>query len=59
MGSPSRAKNGKLDPSGGADELLRGGLDTIVTITPDERGALFSLARSLDEIPVELEPPPR
>ena len=49
--------NGKVHPSGGAYELLCGGLDTIVTITPDERGSLFSLARSFDEIPVELEPP--
>jgi hypothetical protein len=45
--------NGKVHPSGGTYTLLRGGLDSIVTITPDEREALWSLARSFDEMPEE------
>jgi hypothetical protein len=51
--------NGKVHPSGGAYKLVSGGLDSIITITPDEREALWSLARSFDEIPVQPEPPPR
>jgi putative DNA primase/helicase len=43
--------NGKVHPSGRAYKLRRGSLDSIVTITPDEREALWSLARSFDEIP--------
>lgn len=48
--------NGKVHPSGGAYKLLSGGLESIATITPDEREALFALARSFDEIPEELPP---
>jgi hypothetical protein len=51
--------NGKVHPSGGRYELIGGGLGTIVTIGPDEREALFSLARSFDEIPVEPQRPPK
>lgn len=41
---------GGVHPSGRAYELLSGGVETIATITVDERDALWSLARSLDEI---------
>ncbi|MDQ3694143.1 MAG: bifunctional DNA primase/polymerase [Chloroflexota bacterium] len=43
--------NGRVHPSGGAYRLVRGGVDTIATITPDMRADLFALARSLDELP--------
>lgn len=50
--------NGSVHPSGGAYELKSGGLEHIITITPDEREALFSLARTFDEIPSRpIEPP--
>jgi putative DNA primase/helicase len=39
---------GGVHPTGGAYELLRGGLDTIVDISPEERDDLWSLARTFD-----------
>jgi putative DNA primase/helicase len=42
--------NGKVHPSGGAYKLVRGGLATTATITPEERVALFALARTFDEM---------
>ncbi len=48
--------NGRVHPSGGAYRLVRGGVDTIATIRPDERAELFALARTFDELPA---PPPR
>lgn len=45
--------NGRVHPSGKAYRLLRGGVDQIATITPDERLALWSLARTLDRMPIE------
>jgi hypothetical protein len=45
--------NGKVHPSGKPYVLLRGGLETITTITPEERETIWSLARSFDEVPVE------
>jgi hypothetical protein len=43
--------NGAVHPSGGAYELISGGWESVATITPEEREALFDLARSFDEIP--------
>jgi hypothetical protein len=43
--------NGRVHPNGGQYRLLRGGVDTIATITPEERSKLFDLARAFDEIP--------
>lgn len=43
--------NGRVHPSRGAYELLRGGFDSIATITPQERLSLWALARSFDETP--------
>lgn len=48
--------NGRVHPSGGAYRLVRGGVATITTITPEERADLFALARTFDELPA---PPPR
>ena len=51
--------NGTVHPSGGAYELLSGGLDGIATITPEERQRLFELGRTFDEMPGKtLEPTP-
>lgn len=46
--------NGAVHPSGRAYELHSGGWDSIVTITPEEREALFDLARSFDQMPRSL-----
>jgi putative DNA primase/helicase len=46
---------GKVHPTGGAYRLLRGGVETIATITVEERDALWDLARSFDEMP-EVKP---
>src|SRR5262249_6579491 len=51
--------NGKVHPSGGAYQLLRGGLASIAPITPDERESLFSPAPAFDEIPVKPADPPK
>lgn len=40
---------GRVHPSGRSYELLRGSVETIETITPDERRALFQLAAAFDE----------
>jgi hypothetical protein len=45
--------NGKVHPSGGAYELLTGGLESIVTLTPEEREQLWNLARTFGEMPVD------
>jgi hypothetical protein len=42
---------GMVHPSGRAYRLLRGGPETIATITADERDALWELARTFDEMP--------
>jgi hypothetical protein len=42
---------GRIHPSGKPYVLLAGGISTIATITPEERQALFSIARSLDQTP--------
>ena len=44
--------NGGVHPSGGAYKLLAGGLESIATITPEERDALWELARTFDAMPV-------
>jgi hypothetical protein len=43
--------NGRVHPSGGAYERISGDWDSVATITPDERRALFDLARSFDQMP--------
>jgi putative DNA primase/helicase len=43
--------NGTVHPTGGSYDLLHGGFDSIATITPGEREALFKLAGSFDEAP--------
>jgi putative DNA primase/helicase len=48
---------GPVHPSGGAYRVLRGSLGTIAGIEPDERAALFDLARSLDRMPRPKETP--
>jgi putative DNA primase/helicase len=40
--------HGRVHPSGKPYVLLRGGLESIVTITPEDREALFELARTFD-----------
>ena len=50
---------GRVHPSGEPYRVLAGSFATIATIAPDERRALFDLARSFDETPVrEYAPPP-
>jgi hypothetical protein len=48
--------NGRVHPTGGAYELLTGGFATIPTITPEERAALWDLARTFDELPKVARP---
>ena len=43
--------HGPVHESGGTYELVSGGLESIATITPDERQELFLLARVFDESP--------
>ena len=43
--------NGAVHPSGGRYELLSGGVDSIATITEEERDSLLALARMLDQKP--------
>jgi hypothetical protein len=43
--------NGHVHPSGGAYERISGDWDSVTTITPDERRALFDLARTFDQMP--------
>ena len=50
--SPS---NGTVHPSGKPYVLLEGGLDSIVTITPEERQELLDIGRNLDEVPPRAE----
>lgn len=42
---------GRVHPNGGAWELRSGGLDTIATITAEERAELHRLARTFDQMP--------
>jgi hypothetical protein len=49
--------NGTTHPTGGAWEMISGGVDSIATITPEERAALFDLARSFDAMPTEAPGP--
>jgi putative DNA primase/helicase len=41
--------HGTVHPSGGKYRIKSGGVETIVTLTPDERKNLWDIARSLDE----------
>lgn len=49
--------NGKVHPSGRAWRRVSGSVETIATITPDERELLFALARSFSQMPPEQERP--
>ena len=52
--------SGDVHPSGRPWKLLRGGLDTIIHLDPDELDALFALARQFDKKPSsEFKPPKR
>lgn len=44
--------HGTVHPTGRPYMLLAGGFDTVPTVTPDERSALWRAARDLDELPV-------
>jgi len=44
---------GKVHPSGQDYLLVSGGLDTIPTITPEERASILDLARSLNQAPIK------
>lgn len=55
---------GEVHPTGNAYRLVRGGVESIVTITPEERDSLWELARSFDELregprPAEVPKPTR
>ena len=50
--------NGRVHPSGGAYVLKQGSLATIVTITGEERDALWSLAEQFHQIPDATPPVP-
>jgi putative DNA primase/helicase len=43
--------HGRVHPSGKPYVLIRGGFDSIATITPEEREALLCLAKTFDQIP--------
>jgi hypothetical protein len=45
--------NGKVHPTGKPYTMLRGGVETIATISPDGRAALHRLASTFDEMPVQ------
>jgi putative DNA primase/helicase len=45
--------NGRTHPSGKPWTILAGGIDTIPTITEDDRDALHILARAVDQMPAE------
>ncbi len=49
--------NGRVHPSGLPYRLLRGGVYTILTITPEEREELWELARSFDQMPRKTSEP--
>jgi hypothetical protein len=49
--------NGNTHPSGKPYRQLSGGLDTIPTVTADERASLFTLARSFDQMPAREQNP--
>lgn len=42
---------GRTHPSGQSWEMIEGGFDSIVTITPEQRNQLFQVCRSLDSMP--------
>ena len=46
--------HGSIHPSGKPYTLIRGGFESIVTITPDERAELHRIARTFDEMPPPL-----
>lgn len=51
--------NGTVHPDGGAWSLVQGGLDSIETVTPEERELLRGVMRSLDEMPARTGDQPR
>ncbi|MDO8751540.1 MAG: bifunctional DNA primase/polymerase, partial [Dehalococcoidia bacterium] len=50
---------GRVHESGNPYELLHGAFDTIATITPEERTALWELARTFDQMPRKERPKER
>lgn len=50
--------NGRVHPTGGRYELYRGGFRSIAVITPEERQALWALARTFDRLPEAEQPSP-
>jgi hypothetical protein len=48
---------GRSHPSGKAWAMISGGIDSVATITSDERDALFAVASLLDEMPAPPAPP--
>lgn len=54
--SVAAPSHGTVHPTGKPYELISGGMETIATITPEERAAMLAVFRDLDEMPVA---PPR
>jgi putative DNA primase/helicase len=50
--------NGRVHPTGGAYRLVSGALGYMAVIEPEEREALWDLARTFDEMPEETKPDP-
>ncbi len=50
--------NGKVHPTGAPYKLLKGGVETIPTITPEQRESLWELAYSFDQMPKQEIIPP-
>jgi P4 family phage/plasmid primase-like protien len=51
--------NGRVHENGGAWQLISGGIESIATIAPGERRALWDLARSFDQLPPQESGGPR
>ena len=50
---------GRTHPTGQPWKMLAGGVNTIATITSEERDTLFAIATMLDEMPAQVDPTPR
>lgn len=50
--------HGDVHPSGKPYRLQRGGFNSIIEITPEEREALWSLARLMDQVPAQVKQTP-
>lgn len=51
--------NGRVHPTGKPYELLKGGVASIVNLAREERQAILTLARTLDQMPKPRHPEPR